>query len=139
MANIGPLTAEIGLPVCGTPANFNQFRVLASLLQRRRSKEANQPLHDLWSSPGLVHYIYIFGGFCPLIEFWHMQNSLCVQVLRSRIYWQRASAKLCGVVQGIELQNFRRGCHLYSAGRASRWSSAHILGCIYFVLSVLLS
>jgi len=42
MANVGPLAAEIGLPVWGTPANFNRFRVLASLLQRRRSLEANQ-------------------------------------------------------------------------------------------------
>jgi len=32
MANIGPLTAEIGLPVWGTPAHFNGFRVLAALL-----------------------------------------------------------------------------------------------------------
>jgi len=32
MANFGPLTAEIGLPVWGTPANFNGFRVLAVLL-----------------------------------------------------------------------------------------------------------
>jgi len=30
--NFGPLTAEIGLPVWGTPANFNGFRVLAALL-----------------------------------------------------------------------------------------------------------
>jgi len=56
MANVGPLTAEIGLPVWGTPANFNGFRVLASLLQRRRSPDANQTLHDVWPSPGLVHY-----------------------------------------------------------------------------------
>ena len=32
MANFGPLTAEIGLPVWGTPANFSGFRVLAVLL-----------------------------------------------------------------------------------------------------------
>jgi len=32
MVNFGPLTAEIGLPVWGTPANFNGFRVLAALL-----------------------------------------------------------------------------------------------------------
>jgi len=32
MANVGPLTAEIGLPVWSTPANFNGFRVLAALL-----------------------------------------------------------------------------------------------------------
>jgi len=40
-----------------------------------------------------------------------------------------ASAKLCGVVglHGMELRNFRRGRHLYSAGRPSRWASAHIL------------
>jgi len=33
MVNFGPLAAEIGLPVWGTPANFNGFRVLAALLR----------------------------------------------------------------------------------------------------------
>ena len=32
MVNFSPLAAEIGLPVWGTPANFNGFRVLAALL-----------------------------------------------------------------------------------------------------------
>jgi len=32
MVNFGPLTAEIGLGVWGTSANFNGFRVLAALL-----------------------------------------------------------------------------------------------------------
>ena len=32
MVNFGPLAAEIGSLVWGTPANFNGFRVLASLL-----------------------------------------------------------------------------------------------------------
>jgi len=64
MANVGP-TAEMGL-VWGTPANLNQFHVLASLLQRRRSPEANQTLHDLWPFPGLVHYTtYISLGLLP--------------------------------------------------------------------------
>jgi len=62
MANFGPLTAEIGSGVWGTPANFNGFRVFASSLQWRRSPEANHTLHDVWWSPGLVHYVYIFGG-----------------------------------------------------------------------------
>jgi len=44
------LVAEIGSGVWGTPANFNGFRVLPSLLQRRRSPEANQTLHDVWPS-----------------------------------------------------------------------------------------
>jgi len=32
MANFGPLMAEISSGVCGTPASFNRFRVLAALL-----------------------------------------------------------------------------------------------------------
>jgi len=66
MANFGPLAAEIGSGVCSTPAIFNGFRVLASLLQRRSSPDANQTLHDIWPSHGLVHYIYIFGSSCGL-------------------------------------------------------------------------
>jgi len=85
MVNFGPLAAEIGLPVWGTPANFNGFRVLASLLQRHRSTETNQTLHDVWPSPALVHYVYIFGGSCSVTEFCKVQNSLCLQVLRSPI------------------------------------------------------
>jgi len=65
MVNFGPLAAEIGLPVWGTSANFNGFRVLPSLLQRRRSPEANQTLHDVWPSPGLVHYYIHFRGLLP--------------------------------------------------------------------------
>jgi len=121
MANFGPLTAEIGLPGWGTPANFNGFRVLPSLLQQRRSAEANQTLHDVWLSPGLVHYIYALRGSCPWRNFTrckvHFMSMSCIL-----LYWQRcctalqqrASAKLCGVFQGMELQNFRRGRHLYS-------------------------
>jgi len=137
MANFGPLATEIGLAVWGIPANFNRFHVLASLLQRRHSPEANQTFHNVWPSPGLVHYIYIFGGSCPLTEFRHVQNSLCVQVLAfSYIGWYTAllhgtpsagSTKLCSMVQGMELWNFRRGRDLYLAGRPSRWASAHIL------------
>jgi len=32
MVIFGPLVAELGLPVWGTPANFNGFLVLAALL-----------------------------------------------------------------------------------------------------------
>jgi len=37
MANLGPLAAEIGPVVWGTPANFNGFRVLAALHARHSS------------------------------------------------------------------------------------------------------
>ena len=53
------------------------------------------------------------------------------------IYWQLAllhgtraagvSQNLRRAIQGMELRNFRRGRHLYSTGRPSRWASAHIL------------
>jgi len=85
MVNFGPLEAQIISLVWGSPANFNGFRVLVSLLQRRRSTEANQTLHDVWPSPELVHYVHIFGGSCPEREFCQVEHSLCVQVLRSPI------------------------------------------------------
>jgi len=62
IANLGPLAAEIGSVIWGTAANFNGFRVLLSLLQRRRSTEANQTLHDVWPSPMLVQSVYIWQG-----------------------------------------------------------------------------
>jgi len=65
----GLLAAEISSLVWGILANFNGFCVLASLLQRRRSTEANQTLRDVLPSPGLVRYIYIFRGSCPVMEF----------------------------------------------------------------------
>jgi len=86
MVKVGPLTAEIGWQVWGTPwQNFNRFRVLASSLHRRRSTEVNQILHDVWPSPALVHYNIHFRGLLPLTEFYQVQNSFCVQVLRSPI------------------------------------------------------
>ena len=134
MVNFGPLTAETCWRVWGNPANFNGVRVLPSLLQRRPSPEANQTLHDLWPSPGLVHYIYIFRRLLSLTELCrckiHFTSKSCVLLYCQRYctaLQQRVSAKPCGMVQGMELRNFRRGRQLYSAGRPSRWASAHIL------------
>ena len=122
MVSFGSLTAEIGSGVWGTPANFNRLRVLALLLHRCRSIEVIQALHDVWPFLGLVHYIHIFGGSCPLTEFWQVQNSLCVQVLRSPALLH--STWVVGVSQTVALN---RGCHLYLAGRPSHWASTHIL------------
>jgi len=130
MVNFGLLAADFVSLVWGIPANFNGFRVLASLPQRRRSTEANQTLHNVWPLPGLVDYIYTFGGRCSVTEFCQVQNLLCVlQVLRSPIrsvtarHWRQSSS-------GRE-PNFAAlstGRHLYSAGRPSGWALAHILG-----------
>jgi len=45
MVNFGPLAAQIGLPVLGTPANFNGFRVLAELLHGSQVVDVSQTLH----------------------------------------------------------------------------------------------
>jgi len=44
MVNFGPLAAEIGPVVWGTPANFNGFRVLAALLHGSQVVGASQTL-----------------------------------------------------------------------------------------------
>ena len=43
MVNFGPLTAEMGSGVWGTPANFNGFRVLASFFTSAMSLTGGQP------------------------------------------------------------------------------------------------
>jgi len=105
-AELPPINGWDLLASLGHPANFNGFRLLAALLQRRCLTEANQTLHDVWLFPGLLHYIYIFGGSCP------QQNvDRCKIQFTSKscvlLYWlhyctalqQQASAKLCGVQQ----------------------------------------
>jgi len=44
IANFGPVTAEIGSEVWGTPVNFNAFHVLASLLHGIRVLGVSQTL-----------------------------------------------------------------------------------------------
>jgi len=68
---------------------------------------------------GLLYYVHIFGGCCLLMEFCQVQNSRYVQVLRSHVLEALlhgtptlGSAKLCAVVQGMELRYFRRGRHV---------------------------
>ena len=122
--NFGPLTAEIGWRVWGTPANFNGFRALASLLHRRRSTEVNQTLHDVWPSHVLVYYVYTFGSSCPITAYFQVQNSLCAQLLRSpTLAALLNTASSSGRQPNFAALNSAR--HLYSAGRPSRWALVH--------------
>jgi len=126
MVNFSLLVAEIVSLVWGTPANFNGFRALASLLQRRHSTEAIQILHNVWLSPGLVDYIYISSGCCSIMEFCQVQNSLCVlQVLGSPTGTVTARQSSSGCEPNYVA--FSTGRHLYSAGQSSGWALAHIL------------
>jgi len=82
MADSGPLTAEIGSGVWGTPASFNGFRQLArychDVTHRRPTELCTMFGHLLgW------YTIYIFGGSCPQTEFCQVQNSRYVEVLHS--------------------------------------------------------
>jgi len=89
-------------------------------------------LHDVWPSPGMVHYIYIFKGSCPLLEFCQVQNSFCVQVLPSPILAtlpHSSSGRQSNSAAWYKESNygtFAEGT-TYSARQPSRWASAHIL------------
>jgi len=107
MVNFGLLAAEIVLLVWGTPANFNGFCVLALLLQRRRSMDANQTLHSVWPLPGLVDYIYIFGGCFSVTEFCQVQNSLRPPSL-ALSYWQRYCTAVEQRARVWQTSNLRR-------------------------------
>jgi len=138
--NFGPLN-EICSGVWGTPANFNGF---TSWL-RYCSDAAHRTPTKLCTTFGRLlgwYTMYTFSGArarwrnfarCKI----HFTFKSCVL-----LYWQRyctalqqrAWAKLYGVVQGMELRNFRRRRHLYSAERPSRWASAHIIVLSLFLL-----
>jgi len=69
MANFSPPMAEIGSLVWGILADFNGFLVLASLLQRRCSPEANQTVHDGQVFGHLLSWYTIytfFGGWAAI-------------------------------------------------------------------------
>ena len=136
MANFGPPVAEIGSRVFGTPAISTGFTSCLCCCSDAAHRRPTKLCTMFGPSPRLLHYIYIFGGSYPLI---HCSSKSCVL-----LYWQhyctalprRASAKLCSMVQGMELRNFHRRLHLYSAGRPSRWASAHISSWISLLLSL---
>ena len=141
MVNFGPLTAEICWRVWGTPANFNGFRVLASLLQQRHSPEANQTLHGVWPSPGLVRYVYIFGGSCPHDGIlprakFSLRPSLAYSpILTALLHGTPATGVSQTLRRGTRngITDFSRGRHQYSAGWASRWAPAHISSFFLFL------
>jgi len=133
MVNFGPLAAEISSVVWSTPANFNGFRVLAALLQRGRSTEANQTLHSVWLSPGLVHDIIHFRGFLPRYGIlpgakFSLRSSLAQSYFGSVTAWHSSSGRQ------PTFAALSTGRHLYSAsaGRPSRWKLVHILVLPYF-------
>ena len=71
MVNVGPLTAEICSLVWGAPANFNWFRVLASLLQQRRSPNFARCLAVSWAGTLYIYFRELLppNGILPGAKF----------------------------------------------------------------------
>jgi len=57
MVNFGPLAAEIVSSVCGTPANFNGFRVLAALLHGTLVVGVSQTLRRLKEGATYIRHV----------------------------------------------------------------------------------
>jgi len=121
------LLATLGHPSQQISTGFASWT--SQVTQRRSTK-----LHNIWTFPGLVDYIYILGGLAPLTEFYQVPNSLCVQVLRSPI--------LATVLHGTRVVGVRQTAAWYKEwiitelslqgfpifpGRLSRWAYAHML------------
>jgi len=65
MVNVGPLAAEIGPVVWGTPANFNGFRVLAALLHDTPVLGVSQTLRVDQRAPPIFGRAAIMLGIGP--------------------------------------------------------------------------
>jgi len=138
MANFGPLTAKIGWRVWGTQhilTGFASWLHYCSYVAHWRQTK----LFTMFGRHLGWYTMYTFlWDFAPWQNFAgcriHFASKSC-----TLLYWQHycmalqqwAWAKLCGVVQGMELRNFRRGRHM--AGQPSRWASAHILVLIIII------
>jgi len=116
MANTGPLMASICSGVWGTRVNFNRFLRLA-LVTAAMSLTGGQPNFARCLAVSWVGTLYTFSAaLAPWRNFAWCKS--CVL-----LYWQRyctalqqrALAKLCGMVEGMELRNFRTRHHLHSA------------------------
>jgi len=79
MVNFGPLPAEIGLPVWGTPANFNGFRVLAALLHGSQLVSVSQTLRRWTEGATCVRQSDHHVGHWPtFLVFAYFQVLYCV-------------------------------------------------------------
>ena len=119
MANFGPLTADIGLPVCGTPANFNIFaswqHYCSDVAHQRPTKLCTMFGHLLGCYAIYIH----FRGLLPPDGILPGAKFTLVQVLSSLTL----AALLHGTPAAGVSQTLRRGtrngiCLLYTSDAA---------------------
>jgi len=120
----------------GHPSKFQSVSRLG-FVTAPTSLNGGQPNFSRCLAVSCADILYIhFWELLPLTEFYQLQNSLCVQVLRYPILTALLhGTRAVGVSQSLRrgtrngITNFRRRRRLYSAGRPSRWASAYILVC----------
>jgi len=122
MVNIGPLAGEIRWRVWGTPTNFNRA---SAFVTAPTSLNGGQPnfarcLAVSWAGTLYIHFRRLLtpngilqDTFRPSFAFFHIGSASARHLSSGR-------QPNCGVVQEMELRNFRKGRHLYSTGRPSR-------------------
>jgi len=119
MVNFGPLTAEIGWRVWGTPANFNGFSRLGFVIA---------PTSFNGGKPNFAQCLAVsWAGILPGAKF-TLRPSLACSYIGS------VTARHSCSERQPNFAEFSRGRHLYSAVRPSRWASAHILVTAYSFL-----
>jgi len=128
---LGPLAAEIGPVVWGTPANFNGFCVLAAycsdVAQRKPTKLCTVFGHYLgW------YTTYTFSGV--LTPLWNFARCKIHFPSLALSYFGSVTARHSSSRRPPNFAALSIGRHLYSAGRPSRWALAHILVNIEFCL-----
>jgi len=128
LASVGPLAAdaENGLPVWGTPSKFQWGSgfgfVTAPTSLSRDQPNLSRCLAVSWAGKLYRHFrgLLLPNGILPGALF-TFRPSLAFSYICS------VTARHSSSGREPNFAAFSRGRHLYSAGRPSRWASAHIL------------
>jgi len=116
----------------GHPSKFQ--RVISRLGFVTAATSLNQTLQGVWPSSGLVHYVYIFRAFAPYRNFAtckiHFRPSLAFSYIGSVTARHSISGrqrKFAASYKEWNYGTFADGAIYSTAGRPSRWASAHML------------
>jgi len=102
MVNFGPLVAQIDWRVWGTPANFNRFRILATLLNGSQPNFA-RCLAVFWAGRLFIHFRRFLphNGILPGAKFTASSKSCTL------LYWQH----YCTALEQWAWARLRRWAH----------------------------
>jgi len=120
--NFGPLAAEIGLGVWGTPANFNGFRVLAALLHDTLVVGVSQTLRRWTDGATYIRQVGHHVGHWPRVHENVLERIYC------RVYRKHEFTSPLERSINIEGCTSRADVHIGPALRDVQQSQC---GCIY--------